>query len=108
MTRDEIRKMAKKAGLAGVKLSAGLDEMRTDMWERFAALVAAAEREACAKVKDQLLAALKTAEAGLVWYQGMHPEHVDGSDDEAMDEIAKAIADAEQLELALQPPRVED
>lgn len=50
MTRDEIRKMAKKAGLAGVKLSAGLDEMRTDMWERFAALVAAAEREACAQI----------------------------------------------------------
>ena len=52
MTRDDIRKMAETAGLAGVKLSAGLEEMRLDMWERFAALVAAAEREACAKLCD--------------------------------------------------------
>ena len=51
MTRDDIRKMAETAGLAGVKLSAGLEEMRLDMWERFAALVAAAEREAC-KMED--------------------------------------------------------
>ena len=50
MTRDDIRRMAKEAGLAEVKLSAGLEEMRTDMWQHFAELVAAAEREACAKV----------------------------------------------------------
>ena len=50
MTRDDIRRMAKEAGLAEVRLSAGLEEMRTDMWQRFAELVAAVEREACAKV----------------------------------------------------------
>ena len=50
MTRDDIRRMAKEAGLAEVKLSAGLEEMRTDMWQHFAELAAAAEREACAKV----------------------------------------------------------
>jgi len=50
MTRDEIAKMAHEAGLANVRMSAGLESMRTDMWVRFAALVAAAEREACAKV----------------------------------------------------------
>jgi len=49
MTRDEIAKMAHEAGLANVRMSAGLESMRTDMWVRFAALVAAAEREACAK-----------------------------------------------------------
>jgi len=56
MTRDDIRRMAKEAGLAEVKLSAGLEEMRTDMWQRFAELVAAAEREACAQVCDDKVA----------------------------------------------------
>ena len=51
MTRDEIAKMAHEAGLANVRMSAGLESMRTDMWVRFAALVAAAEREACAPDK---------------------------------------------------------
>ena len=46
MNPDDIRRIAKEAGLAGAKLSAGLEEMRLDMWERFAELVAAAEREA--------------------------------------------------------------
>ena len=41
MNRDDIRRIAKEAGLAGAKLSAGLEEMRLDMWERFAELVAA-------------------------------------------------------------------
>ena len=50
MTRDEIAKMAHEAGLANVRMSAGLESMRTDMWVRFAALVAAAERDACAQI----------------------------------------------------------
>ena len=54
MTRDEIAKMAHEAGLANVPMSAGLESMRTDMWVRFAALVAAAEREACAKLCDDM------------------------------------------------------
>ena len=48
MTRDDIIRMAKEAGLAlssFCRWSAYSDDL-----ERFAALVAAAEREACAKV----------------------------------------------------------
>jgi len=46
MTQDEIIAMAKQAGLAGYP-----DEI-----EAFAKLVAAKEREACAKVADELFA----------------------------------------------------
>ena len=45
MTRDDIIRMAKEAGY-GLSLS----DMHAPALERFAALVAAAEREACAKV----------------------------------------------------------
>jgi hypothetical protein len=47
MTRDEIIRMAREAGL---------DDFfcRDLMLERFAALVAAAERDACAKVCDEI------------------------------------------------------
>ena len=54
MTKDDIIRMAREAGLnveQGFLLRVtGIDE---DL-ERFAALVAAAEREACAKVCDDL------------------------------------------------------
>jgi len=53
MTRDDIIKMALEAGLTVCR-----DEwVFGEMLERFAALVAAAEREACAKVceRDELL-----------------------------------------------------
>lgn len=56
MTREEILKMAREAGLYD-----GREEMwwaGTDTLERFAALVAAAEREACAKVCEDWRAAL--------------------------------------------------
>lgn len=51
MGRDEIIRMAREAGVsnANVVWLCHLDEL-----ERFAALVAAAEREACAKVCDEL------------------------------------------------------
>lgn len=45
MTRDEIIKMAREAG--GVPAGGGTFIAGTIDWERFAALVAAAEREAC-------------------------------------------------------------
>jgi hypothetical protein len=49
MTRDDIIKLARKAGIA----KHGLGWTCWDgQLERFAALVAAAEREACAKVCD--------------------------------------------------------
>lgn len=43
VSRDNIRRMARKAGIL-------FDETAAPFYERFAALVAAAEREACAKV----------------------------------------------------------
>ena len=49
MTQDEIVKMAREAGLAY-----GSDEKPLGSVTRFAALVAAHEREACAKVCDVL------------------------------------------------------
>ena len=49
MTREEIIRMAREAGLAY-----GSDEKPLGSVTRFAALVAAAEREACARVCDVL------------------------------------------------------
>ena len=49
MTRDDIIRMAREAGFS--EWAVGLSEMPAHL-ERFAALVAAAEREACAKVCD--------------------------------------------------------
>jgi len=48
MTRDDIIRMAREAGLPEAII-----EMTPIAFERFAALVAAAEREACAKVCDE-------------------------------------------------------
>jgi len=50
MTREDIIKMAREAGLTGL-MEGGL----IDYFERFAALVAAAEREACATLVENLL-----------------------------------------------------
>ena len=44
MTRDDIIRMAHEAGIV---------QGSADLLERFAALVAAAEREACAKIADR-------------------------------------------------------
>ena len=55
MTRDEIIRMAKEAGWSrtGRNPETGPEfPVLIDRLERFAALVAAAEREACAKVCD--------------------------------------------------------
>ena len=54
MTRDEIIKLAKDARLCDPSPYIAPWPNQLDAWERFAALVAAAEREACAKVcEDQ-------------------------------------------------------
>ena len=54
MTRDEIISMAREAGFVFIEQRDGsvLPEHST-LIESFAALVAAAEREACAKVSDE-------------------------------------------------------
>ena len=46
MTRDDIIRMARESGVLS-----GYD---SELFQRFAALVAAAEREACAKVCDEV------------------------------------------------------
>lgn len=54
MTKDEIEKLAVEAGwpLFAIQMLAGTeDEKRL---QRFAELVAAAEREACAKILDEM------------------------------------------------------
>ena len=61
MTRDEVIALAREAGLERV-VELRDDGTRTvelphpDLLERFAALVAAHEREACAKVCEELVA----------------------------------------------------
>ena len=55
MTRDDIIRMAREAGWPGIYSKPLLSiTMQEDDFLRFAALVAAAEREACAKVCDEL------------------------------------------------------
>ena len=49
MTRDDIIKMAREAGFNPVSYTGA----NLELFERFAALVAAHEREACAKVCDE-------------------------------------------------------
>ena len=58
MTRDDIIRLAREAGfeLNMWQLSVGCEATGThEELERFAALVAAAEREACAKLVDHIL-----------------------------------------------------
>ena len=50
MTRDEIIAMAKEAGSGDMGLNVDGSDHLIGLFERFAALVAAAEREACAQV----------------------------------------------------------
>ena len=54
MTQDEIIRMAREAGYQSVYLSDAPIGRSYQFLERFAALVAAYEREACAKVCEQL------------------------------------------------------
>ena len=57
MTRDDIRWMAREAGGADITVNGFTSWVGTqspEFLERFAALVAAAEREACAKVAEDM------------------------------------------------------
>ena len=56
MTRDDIIAMAREAGLLPEKSNIAYQHPMYEFYiERFAALVAVAEREACAKVCEELL-----------------------------------------------------
>jgi hypothetical protein len=59
MTRDDIIRMAREAGFEQAGHTS--HQVFTATIERFAALVAAAEREACAKVCDDMWQEDKTA-----------------------------------------------
>ncbi len=54
MTRDDIIRMAREAGLPAFLYPELIVETDWKLIERFAALVSAAEREACAKVCEEL------------------------------------------------------
>ena len=53
MTRDDISRMAEAAGFPARRAFSDLSDLYPRL-ERFAALVAAAEREACAQVCDEI------------------------------------------------------
>jgi hypothetical protein len=55
MNKDDIIRMAREAGWTGPEENVDY----TNMLKRFAKLVAAAEREACAKLLDEMAAADK-------------------------------------------------
>ena len=54
MNRDDIIRMAQEAGLPAFIYPELISERDWKLIERFAALVAAAEREACAKVCEDM------------------------------------------------------
>jgi 1,2-phenylacetyl-CoA epoxidase PaaB subunit len=56
MNRDDIIRMAREAGFVEYELEDYTPSGHDIRYERFAALVAAAEREACAKVCDEFAA----------------------------------------------------
>ena len=62
MNREDIIRMAREAGLAY-----GSDEKPLSSVTRFAALVAAAEREACAKVCDDIDAEYEGQDVLATW-----------------------------------------
>lgn len=53
MTREDIIRMAREAGIRAEPGNSFADDMYFAVLYRFAALVAAAEREACADICDQ-------------------------------------------------------
>ena len=65
MNRDDIIRMAKEAGWARPNHVNNPWSVSTDALERFAALVAAAEREACAKVCESEAAKLSQSRDAL-------------------------------------------
>ena len=65
MNRDDIIKMAREAGLWPAVTDVFPKEL-----ERFAALVAAAEREACAKVADDIASKMYEEGEGPTGYIG--------------------------------------
>jgi hypothetical protein len=74
MTRDDIIRMAREAGWHDGLLAV---TFTVPLLERFAALVAAAEREACAKENAELLQALQNLHQRCHWADA--PEEMDAA-----------------------------
>lgn len=71
MTQDDILRMAREVGLlAGADLTSDRNRLFTAGLERFAALVEAAEREACAKVCEALCSPSRLSDPGRSWITG--------------------------------------
>ena len=64
MTRDEIIRMAREAGMSSLSL------IDIGYLEKFASLVAAAECEACAKVCDSLASPSRLSDPSRSWITG--------------------------------------
>jgi hypothetical protein len=69
MTRDDIIRLAREAGIVDWSLHGRL-ESKEEALERFAALVAAAEREACAKLCEEIAKDNDAEGADIDWVTG--------------------------------------
>lgn len=65
MTRDEIIDTAKEAGSSDMGLNVDGSDHLIGLFERFAALVAAAEREACAVLLSRMTERRRWTRAGI-------------------------------------------
>ena len=70
MSQDEIIAMAKEARISEMGMNIDGSSYLLGLFERFAALVAAKEREVCAKVCDELAELNRTAPADSMWQWG--------------------------------------
>lgn len=57
-----------------------------------------AKQKATTEVLQSIAGALELAQTGLQWFRDMYPQHHKGDDDEADEEIAKALRQIEQFE----------
>ena len=89
MTRDEIIKLAKDARLCDPSPYIAPWPNQLDAWERFAALVAAAEREACAKACDERAEAWRAAH--LAGQRAMQERAAVAAWSSGMDQHKKAV-----------------
>lgn len=88
MTRDDIIRIAQECQLIGMRPH--LDGIYEEALQRFAAIVAAAEREACAKENAELLQALQNLHQRCHWADA--PEEMDAAK-AAIDKAIRARGD---------------
>lgn len=95
MNREDIIRMARECGVKSLNpMGFFMTEQRAAFFERFAALVAAAEREECAKVCDAIMLDHWNLYKGRAPYKGNEPGRADPHEQGASsgaDECADAI-----------------